>query len=764
MEEDADDVYGVQEEDERQPDESVYSFEPQVIIYTPAKPFKPALRRSSISGYGSERGLRIPWLVHNSFSQVRDRKGRFSSARKAVTKAPNLENKERRGSSLMALDRIAFQAELEDQASTFLFNGDIKKRRRSSSVALDRIAFQAELEDQASTIFDEYVDDAPPSTLSRLPKSSVPLVNRALFRAGKAASDDGSLWELPVPKRSRALSESGAPRTPHRSPTGRFMRQTPDAIADLEPESPMQLRSAAKPVLPALDDREPPSENEEFFDTQKNPEQEKTNVGTTSEAPSSAVAVMVEIPTLPTSATNAAVQSTNNLDLDALHRSPPGPNAQVNAPNISRRRISSLFSPPAKRMKRNKAEDFFDKVEKPLNVEEAVAVPSQGQLDEDIASKAFPEIPNILAPLRNVVQLLLEEASKEINNQKVAKEKAKRPPTKSPFFIPSATSPTKKGKSKSSNDVEGDSSVLPSTPRKSTTFSPSKRSPGCVVPCIPFPPLSSPTFGLIQEKLAHDPFRLLIAVTFLNRTRGKQAIPVFFSLIEKYPTPTALANASTEEIVDIIRHLGLQNQRAATYQQYARQWIDDPPTKGKRYAVKGYPEYKSGRDIKKGEIIDDQDERDAWEIGHMTQGPYAIDSWRIFCRDELRGLASNWNGGNAVSGNHMDDDVNLDKPFQPEWMRVLPEDKELRAYLRWMWLKEGFEWDPFTGDKDVASEELQRAAVEGMIAWDELGGMRVLDGDVVDEIGAREKPRERVGKVACIVENSQEGDIEAAGL
>jgi hypothetical protein len=108
----------------------------------------------------------------------------------------------------------------------------------------------------------------------------------------------------------------------------------------------------------------------------------------------------------------------------------------------------------------------------------------------------------------------------------------------------------------------------------------------------------------------------------------------------------------------------------------------------------------------------------------MTSGPYALDSWRIFCRDILRGVATGWNGEGAK-----------EEGFQPEWMRVLPEDKELRAYLRWMWLKEGFEWDPFTGEKDVASPELMRAAMEGRIGWDDKGGMQILD-EVMPESAA----------------------------
>lgn len=314
---------------------------------------------------------------------------------------------------------------------------------------------------------------------------------------------------------------------------------------------------------------------------------------------------------------------------------------------------------------------------------------------------------------------------------KNATTKTRRVSGKSPYFSPDPT-PSKSSKSKAprldnmddaliDDSVKNLSDFKPQTPRSPGEDSPSKHIPkrprtsDSTVSCIPFPPLSSPTFGLIQEKLAGDPFRLLIAVTFLIRTHGKHAIPVFFKLMEKYPTPESLVAADKEEIVPIIRHLGLQNQRAGTYQMYANIWLENPPAKGRRYAVRGYPTKDSGRNIPKDEIINDTDEREAWEIGHMTQGPYALDSWRIFCRDRLRGVAQGWNGEATEGG------------FQPEWMRVVPEDKELRAFLRWMWLKEGFEWDPFTGEKEVASETLTRAAMAGRIAWDDKGGMRILD-------------------------------------
>jgi methyl-CpG-binding domain protein 4 len=240
---------------------------------------------------------------------------------------------------------------------------------------------------------------------------------------------------------------------------------------------------------------------------------------------------------------------------------------------------------------------------------------------------------------------------------------------------------------------------------------------GGLVSCIPFPPLRSASFGLLQEKLSQDPFRLLVGVTFLNRTMGKCAIPVFFSLMERYPTPADILTADKEDIISMTQHLGLQAQRAETYKKFAHFWIHDPPVKGKRYRVDHYPEPGDGMDIKAGEVIDDEDPRVAWEIGHMTKGRYAIDSWRIFCRDILRGEAEGWNGEGREDG------------FQPEWMRVQPRDKELIACLRWMWLKEGFSWDPVTGEKEVADRELMEAAIAGKIAWDDQGGMRIIEDD-----------------------------------
>ncbi|OJJ42899.1 hypothetical protein ASPZODRAFT_75266, partial [Penicilliopsis zonata CBS 506.65] len=242
----------------------------------------------------------------------------------------------------------------------------------------------------------------------------------------------------------------------------------------------------------------------------------------------------------------------------------------------------------------------------------------------------------------------------------------------------------------------------PRRPAKTSRFFPDECLPAAS--CQPFPPITKPTFGLVQEQLAHDPFRLLIATIFLNRTRGSVALPVLWEVFARYPTVESMASAEFTELVSMIRRLGFQNQRARKCIALAQTWLAQPPTRSKRYRRLHYPRRGDGRDLHRDEVLDEHDPRLGWEVAHLPGvGEYALDSWRIFCRDELRGLAHDWKGDGATEG----------AQHVPEWKAVVPRDKELRAYLTWMWLKEGWEWD-FAGERRRASRARMRAAlVEG---------------------------------------------------
>ncbi|KAG6122753.1 hypothetical protein E4U13_001289 [Claviceps humidiphila] len=268
--------------------------------------------------------------------------------------------------------------------------------------------------------------------------------------------------------------------------------------------------------------------------------------------------------------------------------------------------------------------------------------------------------------------------------------------------------------------------------RSSRTLS--QRKPAGTVPSVPFPPLSSLHFGLIQEKMAHDPFWLLVAVTFLIKTNGQVSIPVFYKVKQRFPSPTELADPrNAQELLSMIRHLGLATNRLKQIQKYASRFLEAPPTAGILHRVRNYdarddpsksgdascvnPDASLMPDTSAGKAS-----RNSWEIGHMTQGRYTLDSWRIFCRDALLGRAQDWKGRGREA----------DTSFQPEWMRVMPRDKELRAYLRWMWMREGWEWDPVTGERATLRAELRAAIDEGRVDYDRQGDLLIVPETVDD--------------------------------
>lgn len=165
-----------------------------------------------------------------------------------------------------------------------------------------------------------------------------------------------------------------------------------------------------------------------------------------------------------------------------------------------------------------------------------------------------------------------------------------------------------------------------------------------------------------------------------NQTSGIQARPVFWTLIRRYPHPEQLAAAKESDLVALLRPIGLQNIRAKRCISLGKMWEQHPPTADKQYRRRGYPS-SSGTDA------------EGFEVAHLPGvGPYALDSFRIFYRDTMRGLPAASPEAQEVAD------------FEPEWKRVLPLDKELRAYLRWKWLKEGIEWDDRTGQRTLLAD------------------------------------------------------------
>lgn len=183
-------------------------------------------------------------------------------------------------------------------------------------------------------------------------------------------------------------------------------------------------------------------------------------------------------------------------------------------------------------------------------------------------------------------------------------------------------------------------------------------------PGLPFK-LRPANFGLIQERLCSSLYALVVQAILWNQTRGESARPVLFALLAKYPTPKDLSVASLDDLTEMLQPLGLHNIRALRLIALASAWLAAPPCKERRHRRLNYPVKGSGKDVKPGEVLGLEDEREGWEIAHLPGvGAYALDSYRIFYRDKLRGLER----GTGV---------------EPEWRRVKAEDKDLKVYLEW---------------------------------------------------------------------------------
>ncbi|XP_065543370.1 methyl-CpG-binding domain protein 4 [Lathamus discolor] len=110
-------------------------------------------------------------------------------------------------------------------------------------------------------------------------------------------------------------------------------------------------------------------------------------------------------------------------------------------------------------------------------------------------------------------------------------------------------------------------------------------------------------FNLIQETLFHDPWKLLIATIFLNKTSGKMAIPVLWEFLKKYPSPEITRTADWKEMSELIKPLGLYELRAKTIIKFSDEYL----SKQWKYPI---------------------------ELHGI--GKYGNDSYRIFCVNEWK--------------------------------------------------------------------------------------------------------------------------------
>ena len=138
------------------------------------------------------------------------------------------------------------------------------------------------------------------------------------------------------------------------------------------------------------------------------------------------------------------------------------------------------------------------------------------------------------------------------------------------------------------------------------------------------PPVSP--YGLLEEELYKDPWKLFVSCILLNKTSAVQVRQVIWDLFKEYPTPQDMIRAPPHELEQRIMPLGLYRKRAVTLQRLSREYISTDEWK------------------------------DAPEILHGI-GKYACDAYRIFCLGQ--------------------------------WRHVTPEDKDLKKYIEFLERTEG---------------------------------------------------------------------------
>jgi methyl-CpG-binding domain protein 4 len=118
------------------------------------------------------------------------------------------------------------------------------------------------------------------------------------------------------------------------------------------------------------------------------------------------------------------------------------------------------------------------------------------------------------------------------------------------------------------------------------------------------PPVSP--FGLIEEQVYHDPWRLLVACMLLNKTSGVQVRKVLWELFTYAPTAEAAVKADVAKVEAMIRPLGLFRKRAVMFKRFSQEYLEKEWT-------------------------------DPQELHGI--GQYAADAYYIFCRGEWRDRA-----------------------------------------------------------------------------------------------------------------------------
>jgi len=86
-------------------------------------------------------------------------------------------------------------------------------------------------------------------------------------------------------------------------------------------------------------------------------------------------------------------------------------------------------------------------------------------------------------------------------------------------------------------------------------------------------PPKSP-FDLVQEKLFSQPWKLLVATIFLNKTNNKVSLPILWQFFEFWPSAEAASQADPSQVAKLLQPMGLHNLRAKTIIRFSWEFLN----------------------------------------------------------------------------------------------------------------------------------------------------------------------------------------------
>ncbi|XP_037068062.1 uncharacterized protein LOC119089695 [Pollicipes pollicipes] len=80
-------------------------------------------------------------------------------------------------------------------------------------------------------------------------------------------------------------------------------------------------------------------------------------------------------------------------------------------------------------------------------------------------------------------------------------------------------------------------------------------------------------YKLMQETYYHDPWKLLIGTIFLNKTAGRQALPMLETFFERWPDARAARDADEADVMELLRPLGLAERRTQCIVRFSDEFV-----------------------------------------------------------------------------------------------------------------------------------------------------------------------------------------------